>query len=170
MANAQLALFILSAADGEHYQPFPVSHIRPRALEEPRRPLSLTMMSFIALCIAFVFSLLPYASAHGFVSAIGIDGQWYSGSAPGQNQGTSRIRPSYHQVIGLMQYLQGRAPSAWLRTMDLSRVPPTRISCVASALRMPSLSFLPTPVASFLSSGLVAVGAAPETTYVFFFD
>ncbi|EKM51828.1 glycoside hydrolase family 61 protein [Phanerochaete carnosa HHB-10118-sp] len=50
------------------------------------------MMSFITLCVAFVFSLLPFVAAHGYVSGIGIDGQWYSGNAPGQNQGPSPIR------------------------------------------------------------------------------
>lgn len=50
------------------------------------------MIYFLALSVAFVLSLLPFVSAHGYVSGIGIDGQWYSGPAPGSSQGPSPIR------------------------------------------------------------------------------
>ncbi|KIP01552.1 glycoside hydrolase family 61 protein [Phlebiopsis gigantea 11061_1 CR5-6] len=48
------------------------------------------MQSYLALAVLFAF--LPFVAAHGYVSAIAIDGQWYAGNQPNNYKGPSPIR------------------------------------------------------------------------------
>ena len=47
---------------------------------------SATMQSLFIL-LAILFTLVPFVSAHGYVKAIAIDGQWYSGNPPNNYKG-----------------------------------------------------------------------------------
>ena len=41
--------------------------------------------------LAFLFAFLPFVAAHGYVSAIAIDGQWYAGNQPNNYKGVSHL-------------------------------------------------------------------------------
>ena len=45
------------------------------------------MQTIQATTLAFVFAFLPLVAAHGYVSAIGIDGTWYAGNQPNNYKG-----------------------------------------------------------------------------------
>ena len=46
-----------------------------------------TMQTFLAITLALIFAFLPLVSAHGYVKAIAIDGQWYAGNQPNNYKG-----------------------------------------------------------------------------------
>lgn len=69
------------------------------------------MQSHLALAVLFAF--LPFVAAHGYVSAIAIDGQWYAGNQPNNYKGELRL---LCQSGCAEASLEAPAPSVWCRT------------------------------------------------------